>query len=331
MQNLSVVLKNTPQGIPATADFKVVSSSIGEIETDHVLCQVLYLSLDPYMRSQISGLHISGAVQPGGLMQGETIARVISSQSSQFSSGDIVRCYAGWQQYAILPAHKLHKLPSGIANYSAFLSALGTPGLTAYAAIVLKALPKPGDTVVIPAATGGVGSIAVQLAKIYGCRVVGIAGGAEKCRIATEYLGYDICIDRKNDDVATALKKACPDGIDIFLDLVGGELLHTVSAQLAIGARVILCGIMSELNQVERSAGPMPSLWIKARATIFGLVVYDFEAQRQQFEAECTAYLHDGQLKPLEDVAHGIGNAPQAFCRLMYGENQGKVIVKIAD
>ncbi|GAB2678942.1 NADP-dependent oxidoreductase [Aliiglaciecola aliphaticivorans] len=331
MLNTIVQLKQTPEGVPEPSDFQLASAEVDALQEGEVLCQIMYLSLDPYMRSQISGLHISGSVLPGTMMNGETIARVLESRSDDFQAGDMVRGFGGWQQYAILPAKALTKLPADATNYSAYLSALGSTGLTAYAALILKGAPKQGDTVVIPAATGGVGSTAAQLAKIYGCKVIGIAGGEEKCRVAVEKLGYDACIDRKTENVAEKLKELCPDGVDIYLDLVGGETLNIVSSQLAIGARVILCGIMSEVNKTERSGGPMPAMWIKSRATVFGFVVYDFEGQRADFIKECQGYIDENRLVPFEDVTEGIENAADAFCRLMKGKNIGKVLVKVSD
>ncbi|GAA6184970.1 NADP-dependent oxidoreductase [Aliiglaciecola sp. NS0011-25] len=331
MINTIVQLNETPVGVPKPSDFKLATAEVANLQNDEVLCQIMYLSLDPYMRSQISGLHISGSVLPGTMMNGETVARVIDSKSDEFKKGDIVRGFGGWQQYAVLPAKALTKLPADASSYSAYLSALGSTGLTAYAALILKGAPKQGDTVVIPAATGGVGSTAAQLAKIYGCKVIGIAGGEEKCRLAVEKLGYDACIDRKNENVAEKLKEYCPDGVDIYLDLVGGETLNIVSTQLAIGARVILCGIMSEVNKTERSGGPMPAMWIKSRATVYGFVVYDFEGQRAEFIKECQAYIDDKRLMLFEEITTGIENAPDAFCRLMNGKNIGKVIVKVSE
>lgn len=330
IENTLVALAHTPEKLPSPSDFAVTTAPIVEPEPGQVLCETQYLSLDPYMRSQISGRHISGAIKPGDMMLGETVSKVISSTVPQFQVGDVVRCFGGWQKYSLHQAAELKKLPKTPFSSSAFLSVLGTTGLTAFAGLILKAKPKKNDVVLIPAATGGVGATACQLAKLYDCRVIGIAGGAEKCRLAVEELGYDACIDRKTDNIAEQLKALCPQGVDIYFDLVGGELLLTVSEQLALGARVILCGIMSELNGQSRSGGPHPAMWIKSRATVSGLVVYDFEARRDEFIQECLAYMSQGKLKSFEDLTQGIENAPDAFCRLMRGENKGKVIIKVA-
>ncbi|WP_317928543.1 NADP-dependent oxidoreductase [Halioxenophilus sp. WMMB6] len=326
--NTQVLLASTPEGMPSPDNFKLHQQAMPVAQPGQVLCETLYLSLDPYMRSQIAGRHISGAIQPGELMLGETVSRVLSSDVEEFKAGDLVRCFAGWQSHSLQDPAALTKLPAS-NDPSLFLSTLGMPGLTAYAGLIWQAQPKAGDVVVIPAATGGVGSVAGQLAKIYGCRVIGIAGGEEKCKKAVAELGYDACIDRKQGNLAEQLDQLCPNGIDIYFDLVGGELLNTVSERLAVGARVILCGIMSELNASGRACGPHPALWIKARATVYGLVVYDFEARRNEFIDACLPFIEAGTLKPSVDMYDGLAHAPDAFCRLMRGENNGKVIVKI--
>lgn len=330
LKNTCITLAQKPEEFPTPTDFSISSSTVTQPEPGQVLCETQYLSLDPYMRSQISGRHISGAIHPDDLMLGETISKVVLSTVAEFSVGDVVQCFGGWQKYSVHQASELRKLPDVPFSASAFLAVLGMPGLTAFAGLIWQAQAKKGDVVLIPAATGGVGATAGQLAKLHGCRVIGIAGGKEKCRIAVEELGYDACIDRKSDDVAAQLKALCPNGVDIYFDLVGGELLNTVSEQLAVGARVVLCGMMSELNGQPRLAGPHPALWIKSRATVYGLVVYDFASRRDEFVEQCMLYMSQGTLKSFEDITQGIEQAPEVFCRLMRGENKGKVIIKVA-
>lgn len=281
------------------------------------------------MRSQISGRHISGTIKPGDTMLGETVSKVIKSTVKGFTVGDKVLCFGGWQKYSTHQPSELTLLPESNLPYSNFLSVLGTTGLTAFAGVFWKAQVKIGDVIVIPAATGGVGATASQLAKLLGCRVIGIAGSEHKCKVAVEKLGYDACINRTDGDIAKQLKKLCPQGVDIYFDLVGGEILNIVSEQLAIGARIILCGIMSELNGQTRSGGPHPAMWIKSRATVSGLVVYDFEERRDEFIQESMLYILQGKLKSYEDITVGIEHAAEAFCRIMRGQNNGKVIVKV--
>lgn len=325
--NQQIQLASYPEGAPEPSNFALVDTPIPPLENGQVLCKTLYLSLDPYMRSQIASRHITASLKPGDVMQGETVCEIIESQSDHFKTGDIVRCMGGWQSYSVHNAQQVHSI-GDIAPPSYALSVLGMPGLTAYAGLMLQAQPKKGDVVVIPAASGAVGGTAGQLAKQAGCRVIGIAGSDEKCRIATEKLGYDQCINRKTEDVAARLDELCPNGVDIFFDLVGGETLHRVSERLAIGARVILCGLVSEYNNKDRMGGPAPALWIKSRATVFGLVVYDFEPRRAEFVDACLPLVKTGKLAIEEDISYGIENAPDAFCRLMKGDNVGKALVK---
>ncbi|UJF20831.1 MDR family NADP-dependent oxidoreductase [Shewanella sp. OMA3-2] len=257
-KNTQVRLKSTPEGEPCVSNFSLTESTIPVLSDKQVLCKTRYLSLDPYMRSQISGRHISGAIKPGDMLLGETISEVVESLDEHYKVGDKVRCMGGWQEYSVHSAKELTKVCDKITPSSYALSVLGMPGLTAYAGLVWQAKPKAGDVVVIPAATGAVGSTAGQLAKSFGCKVIGIAGSDEKCAYAKQQLGYDECINRRTEDIANRLDELCPKGVDIYFDLVGGEILNTVSARLAIGARVILCGLMAEYNQKERIGGPSP-------------------------------------------------------------------------
>lgn len=325
-----IILKETPEGVPEPQHFDLKHAEMPQPGPGEVLCRTEFLSLDPYMRGQIAGTHLSGAIRPGDTMMGETVSRVLASNSDEFAEGDLVRSFGGWRTHSVHPADQVHKLPDSFSQPSLALSVLGMPGLTAWAGLYLQALPKSGETVLIPAAVGAVGSVAAQLARARGARVVGIAGGEEKCRLATEFLGYDSCIDRHGGDLREALKEHCPDGIDVYFDLVGGEMLLAVSEQLAIGARVILCGLMADYNSQTRTPGPMPGLWIKARAIVYGLVVYDFESERDTFQNEVMALIDSGDMKIREDIAEGIAAAPEAFCRLMRGENIGKALVRMS-
>jgi len=329
--NIQIQLADTPEGNPLPEHFNIVPTPMPEPDQGQVLCATQYLSLDPYMRSQMAGRHMSGAINPGDLMRGETISKVVESKNDEVAVGDIVRCFGNWQQYSVHDAAELTKQSKEIAPPSYGLSLLGMPGLTAYAGLIWIAKPKAGDVVVVPAATGGVGSTAGQLAKLYGCTVIGIAGSDQKCQYAINELGYDACINRKTEDLGEKLSEYCPDGIDIYFDLVGGETLNLVCTKLALNARVILCGLMEDYNKPTRTPGPLPGPIIGARATLTGLVVYDWESRRDEFIADCLPYIADGRLKMREDTSNGIESAPRAFCRLMRGENQGKAIVKVAE
>ena len=281
------------------------------------------------MRSQIAGRYITEPIKPNDLMCGETISRVVRSRHPDFNEGDIVRCQGNWQQYSIHQASELHKQSKEINPISYGLSALGMPGLTAYAGLHWLAKLKPGDVVVVPAATGAVGSMVGQLAKYHGCKVIGICGSDKKCRYAIEQLNYDACINRKAEDLSKRLDDYCPNGVDVYFDLVGGKTLNLVCTKLAINARVILCGLMAGYNQSLPTSGPLPGPIIGARASLQGLVVYDFEQRRNEFVDACLPLINDGHLSMQEDMSFGIESAPEAFCRLMRGDNEGKAIVKL--
>jgi NADPH-dependent curcumin reductase CurA len=328
--NKKICLKSYPDSVPLAENFECINDSMPTIGDGQVLCKTRYLSLDPYMRSQIAGRHITASLSPGDMMCGETVSEVIESNSSTHNVGDLVRCMGGWQQYSV---HNPNELSQPITHQhpSYALSILGMPGLTAYAGLIWKAGVKPDDVVVIPASTGAVGATAGQLAKKSGATGIGIAGSSEKCKYAVEQLGYDACINRKTENLADKLNEHCPNGIDIYFDLVGGELLHIASERLAINARVILCGSVAEYNNKDRMAGPAPALWIKSRASVYGLVVYDFETRRNEFLEQCLSFVETNQLKMQEDIAIGIEAAPEAFSKLMQGENFGKMLVKISD
>lgn len=328
--NIQIQLSATPEGNPEPEHFKAVATPMPVAGDGQILCTTQTLSLDPYMRSQMAGRHMSGSIHPGDLMRGETISKVIESNNADFAVGDLVRGFGNWQQYSVHDAAELTCLSKDIQPASYGLSVLGMPGLTAYAGLMWLAKAKAGDVVLIPAATGGVGSSAGQLAKVHGCKVVGVAGSDDKCRYAVEVLGYDACINRKTEDLAEKIAEYCPNGVDIYFDLVGGETLNLVCTKLALNARVILCGLMADYNSPTRTAGPLPGPIIGARATIYGLVVYDFETRRDEFIQACLPYIADGRLAMREDIAQGIEQAPEAFCRLMRGENNGKAIVDVA-
>lgn len=331
LHNTKVILKETPSGMPVASQFELTDATIPSLAEGDVLVKNVWLSIDPYMRSQISARHLSGAVMPGDMMKGETIAEVVESKSDAFKPGDKVRCFGGWQSYAVLPDSTLTPVPKNLAHPSYLLSILGMPGLTAYAGLMWQAKPKAGETVVVAAATGAVGSMVVQLAKQQGCRVVGIAGGKHKCDFAVNELGADICIDRHTATLGDALDEHCPDGINIYFDLIGGDILEQCSQRLAVGARLILCGLAADYNRTTSTppAGPSPVYIIKSRATVYGLVVYDFETRRDEFIEDCLPLVNSGAIKIREQVVDGLANAAQGFVDLLSGDNFGKVVVSV--
>ncbi len=305
----------------------MVEKGANSLREGQVLCANKILSLDPYMRSQIADRHLTAGIRVGDLMRGETVSEVVQSKSDQWQVGDRVRTFGGWQEYAVIDESALVGVPTEIEPQSYALSVLGMPGLTAYAGINWLTSVQEHETVVIPAATGAVGSTAVQLCVLKGCRVIGIAGTKEKCSFAIEQLGVIDCINRREEDLDSRLKELAPNGVDFYFDLVGGETLNSICNQLAVGARIVLCGLMSEYNSANRSSGPMPGLIIKARAKMLGLVVYDFESRRTEFLSDCIPLVNQGKLSMRETSVQGLEQAPHLFNQLMAGNTSGKALV----
>lgn len=327
--NTRILLRRQSDGIPNADDFEVTSAQIEQAGNGQLLCETIYLSLDPYLRGKISGRHMSGSVMPGELMAGEAISRVVESKHDGFSAGDIVAAHSGWQSDPVIDAAGARHIDPVVGPLSTFLGILGMPGLTAYAGLLRLGEPKAGDTVLVSAASGAVGSLVGQIAKLKGCRVVGIAGAPEKCAWVTDVAGFDDVVSYKTGDLREGLDRSCPDGIDVYFDNVGGDTLQAVMERLALGARVVLCGLMAQYNSNEMPPGPNPAFIIKARATVRGMVVYDHEDLRAEMVNEVSQWLRDGKIKYLEDRTEGLESAPEAFSRLMQGKNVGKAIVVV--
>ena len=327
--NTQILLRRQSQGHPQERDFELRVAPAGRPDDGELRCETLYLSLDPYLRGRISGRHLSGAIPEGGLMTGEAVSRVVESKSERFEPGDLVIAHSGWQSQPVISAAAARAVNPDLGPLSTLLGILGMPGLTAYAGMNRLAELKPDDAVVVSAASGPVGSMAGQLAKRRGCRVIGIAGTAEKCRWTVEQAGFDHCLNYKQTPLRDGLKRVCPDGVDVYFDNAGGEVLQAVMEQLAPGARVVLCGLMAQYNADAMPPGPNPAFIIKARAVVRGLVVYDHEDLRPEFEQAVSAWLKQGEISYKEDVAEGLEAAPGLFCRLMRGENFGKAIVRM--
>lgn len=326
--NQRVVVARRPEGRPAPADFAVQPAA--EPDGQGVLCEVLFISLDPYLRGRLSGRHLSGPIAVGEAMSSELVLRV-AEDCGGFRAGDRVRAFGPWQRRVRLPAEALTPVPTGVAPASLALGALGMPGLTAYAGVHRLLQPQAGQTALVSAAAGPVGATVGQLCKTAGAKVVGVAGGDEKCAWLLDQAGFDIAIDRHRQSLREALDAACPDGIDLYFDNVGGDMLQAALERLALGARVALCGLMDQYNQETPPPGPNPALIIRARATVQGLVVYDHEDLRPQMEADLGGRVQAGKLAFKEDVSQGLERAAAAFCRLMAGETFGKAVVKVAD
>jgi len=269
-------------------------------------------------------------LQPGDVMVGETVAQVVKSRHAQFAAGDYIAVRNGWQQYGLSNGEGVRKIDPQWAPVSTALGVLGMPGLTGYAGTVYLAQPLPGQTFVVSAATGPVGSTAGQVARHMGARVVGIAGSDEKCAFAVSELGFDACINYKREDLSAALKEHCPRGIDAYFDNVGGDTLEAVIGRLALGARIVLCGMIGAYSMDQLPAGPWLGPVVGARATIKGLVVYDHMARLPEMTRVIGGWLQQGSFRYREDIGEGLSAAPEAFCKLMRGENFGKALVRVA-
>jgi NADPH-dependent curcumin reductase CurA len=331
--NHQIVLKAYPEGVPEPAHFAAAEASVPEPGDGEYLSRTLYISLDPYVRGVITGKHMyEDRVTPGDVVIGRTVSQVVTSRHSGFAPGDIVVDANGWQQYAVSNGENVRKLDPAVAPISTAVGILGMPGLTAYAGMMYLAKPHAGETLVVSAAAGPVGTMVGQIGKIHGCRVVGIAGSDEKCAMVTEHLGFDACINYKTQDLREALVDACPDKIDIYFDNVAGDTLAAVMTRLALGARIVLCGMITQYN-ITGAPPPGPNLApiVGARAHVHGLVVYDYYDRWDEFEQQAAEWFAAGKLNYKEDVAEGLAAAPEAFCRLMRGENFGKALVHVAD
>lgn len=332
-----VLLKTTPSGNPAPEHFMFQEIAARSPEEGEILCKNLYLSLDPYMRSQIAGRHISGKIEEGDLLRGETISEVIESRHPDYKTGDVVTIHGGWQTYStVAPVTDKSRfdytrvVDKRMPSLTLALSSLGMPGMTAYAGVKNLADVKEGDVFVVSAAAGAVGSVVGQYAKSLGCKVIGIAGNDDKCSWLVNEAGFDDCVNYKTEKVADGIDRLCPNGVDVYFDNVGGETLDAVIWRLAIHARVVLCGMISVINQTGVPTGPGLGSVIKARATVRGLVVYDFVNEWDDMIETFLPMIEAGNMKFMEDMSEGIETAPEAFSRLMSGKNLGKAMVKLA-
>ena len=330
MENIQVLFARRPEGMPAEDNFEVVRRPLPEPGDGEVLRRTLYLSVDPYMRGRMSTQksYAEGA-KLGEPMVGQTVAQVIASKNPRFQAADFVLTSDGWQAYGLSDGKGLRKIDPAMGPVSWSLGVLGMVGLTSYVALLDIGKPREGETVVVSAAAGAVGSIAGQIAKIVGCRVVGTAGSDEKCAYVTGELGFDACINYKTADLNAALKEACPNGIDVYFDNVGGAVLEAVLRRINLHARIPLVGLISQYNVTKPSPGPNLGALIVARALIQGMLVFDHVHRMPDFLRDMSQWLAEGKVRYREDVVEGLENAPRAFVGLFKGENIGKRIVKV--
>jgi NADPH-dependent curcumin reductase CurA len=297
-----------------------------------VVRRTIYLSLDPYMRGRMSDApSYAPPVPVGGVMCGHTVGQVIESRNPAFRVGDYVAAYDGWQQYAASDGSDLRTLDPASAPLSTAIGVLGMPGMTAWVGLNEIGQPKPGETVVISAASGAVGSVAGQLSRMKGCRTVGVAGSDSKCRYVVDELGFDRCINYKTGELVPALREACPDGVDIYFENVGGAVLAAVLKVINRGARIPLCGLIAEYNATEPPDGPGLRPLLVNRAMIRGFIVSDHYGRFPEFLKECVPLVREGRLRFREDIVRGLDAAPEAFIGLLEGRNFGKLVVRVAD
>ena len=329
--NRQVTLAVRPVGEPRESDFALVEAPVVEPEPGQVLVKTLWLSLDPYQRGRMSEARsYARPVELGEVMAAEAVAEVVESRSSRLNSGDIVVGPFGWQEYAVADAHRLRRV-DGTAPASTALHVLGMTGLTAYFGLLEVGRPLPGDTVVVSAASGAVGQVVGQLARMAGCRTVGIAGSAAKVDDLLSLYGYDTGIDYKREDVGEALERECPDGVDVYFDNVGGAVSDAVYRRLVVGARIVVCGLISQYNQ-ERAEGPRDLRFlIVSRARMQGFLVTDFAHRYEEALRRLAPWVGEGRLRYREDVVEGLERAPRAFIGLFRGENRGKLLVKVSE
>ncbi|WP_085711930.1 MULTISPECIES: NADP-dependent oxidoreductase [unclassified Pseudomonas] len=335
--NQRFVLASRPVGAPTPENFRLEREALPDLEDGQLLLKTLYLSLDPYMRGRMSDAPSYAApVQIGEVMTGGAVSRVEQSRHPKFQVGDLVVGATGWQSHSLSDGRNIIPIPSGLPSPSMALGVLGMPGMTAYMGLMDIGQPKAGETLVVAAASGAVGSVVGQVAKIKGLRAVGVAGGAEKCKYVVEELGFDACIDHKAPDFAEQLAKACPKGIDIYYENVGGHVFDAVVPLLNPKARIPLCGLIAGYNATEAPKGPdrLPALQrtlLTKRVRIQGFIVFDDYGDRQpEFISAMVPWVREGKVKFREDVVDGLEQAPQAFIGLLEGRNFGKLVVRVA-
>jgi NADPH-dependent curcumin reductase CurA len=316
--------------MPKESDFKLVETPVPQSGPGEILVRMLYVSVDPYMRSRMNDAKsYAPPVQIGEVMGGGAVGKVVDSKNLQFAAGDFVEGLFGWQQYAVSNGKGVRKLDPALAPVSAALGILGMPGLTAYFGLLEIGKPRAGETVVVSGAAGAVGSIAGQIAKIKGCRVVGIAGGAAKCEWVVKELGFDACIDYKAGNLEAALAAACPQGVDVYFDNVGGPVLDAVLTQMNAFSRIALCGQISGYNNPDALTVRNFRSFLVNRIQLRGFICSDHMDLWRPALKELGMLVHEGKLKYRESIAQGLENAPAAFIGLLNGQNFGKQLVKL--
>jgi NADPH-dependent curcumin reductase CurA len=333
LTNHKFLLAARPVGMPKRSDWTYAEEPLAEPKEGELLVQVLYISLDPAMRGWMNDARsYTPPVGIGELMRALGVGVVTASRNPRFAVGDQVSGVFGVQEYAVTDGRGVTKIDARIVPLPKYLSVLGMPGMTAYFGLLDTGQPKPGEMVVVSAAAGAVGALVGQIAKIKNCHVVGIAGGAEKCRYIVQELGFDAAIDYKStsEDVKQSLRKHCPEGIDVYFDNVGGAILDAALANLARGARIVICGAISQYNNIGPVTGPSNYMSLLVnRATMKGMMVFDYADRYPQAGAEMGGWMAAGKLKSREDIVEGLATFPETLLKLFKSENSGKLILKV--
>jgi NADPH-dependent curcumin reductase CurA len=330
--NHQVRLAARPVGLPKRSDWQFTEEAVPEPKDGEFLVQVQYLSLDPAMRGWMNeGKSYIRPVAIGEVMRAGGAGKVIRSRHPTFREGDVVAGGFGVQEYALSDGKGVNKVDTRLVPLTTYLGTLGMPGMTAYFGLLDVGKPRPGQTVVVSGAAGAVGSVVGQVAKIKGCRAIGIAGGADKCRLIVDELGFDAAIDYKHEDVKEALKRLCPQGIDVYFDNVGGDILEAALARLARGARIVICGAISQYNSTTGTKGPANYMSLLVnRASMTGMVVFDYADRYADAAREMAGWIAAGKLKAKEDVVPGgIEAFPDVLLKLFRGENTGKLVLAV--
>jgi NADPH-dependent curcumin reductase len=335
--NRRILLDSRPKGAPTAQNFRLDQREVVPPRPGQVLSQTLYLSLDPYMRGRMSDAPSYAApVALAEVMVGGTVSRVVASENAAFKAGDLVLGFDGWQEYGLSDGKGLTKLDASMPYPELALGVLGMPGFTAFMGLLDIGQPKAGETVVVGAASGAVGSVVGQIARLKGCRVVGVAGGADKCRYVVDELGFDACIDHRAADFAAKLAAACPSGIDVYFESVGGAVFDAVMPLLNAKARIPVCGMIAAYNATSLPNGPdrlgmLMGLILRKRMTMKGFIIFDDYGPRfGEFYEQMSVWVRDGKIKHREDMIVGLDKAPEGLIGLLEGKNFGKLIVKVA-
>ena len=335
--NRQIQLAAHPNGFPTDTNFQMVEGPVPSPAAGQMLCQTVYRSLDPYMRGRMNaGASYAKGVAVGEVMTAGTVSRVVESKLEGYAAGDLVLNGNGWQDYALSDGSGVRRLDPAEAPISTAVGVLGMPGHTAYVGLLDIGKPKAGETVVVSAASGAVGSVVGQIARIKGCRVVGVAGAKEKCDYVVDELGFDACVSHKSDELTAHLKTACPDGIDVYFENVGGKVFDAVLPLLNPFARVPICGRIASYNLTGPPPGPdqtakLMGLVLVRRLMIRGFIVFDHAERIPDFLRDVSAWIRSGELKYREDVVEGLENAVSAFQGLLQGRNFGKLLVRVSD